>query len=212
MLVTAQQQLSVSQDSPILGVALLAAAIWVCKLWWQDYHTQCKGEALPGAIPGATACHPGILWMAAFGGCVLVLLETAAEYLTGFHSSQTIIPAWYLAPMIAAAVLEEVIFRGYLPIVKKGRTVLVICCLLLSVVFALAHPHLWSWRDQQLNLHIDSGKAWLTTTALFANSLCLYTLRFGAFNPRHSLLPCVVAHTVINLLTFGIKAQQGFVH
>jgi membrane protease YdiL (CAAX protease family) len=211
MHVTAQQQLSLSQDSPIMGFMLLAGAIWLSKLWWQDYQKIKEGEEVPGALPGTSPTSLTVIWIAIIVGCLLVLLETFAEYQTGTHLSQSTIAAWYLAPMIAAAVIEELIFRGYLSIQNKGRAMLIFSCVLFSMLFALAHPHLWSWEDNQLQLHHDSQKAWVTTVALFTKSLWLYAVRFGKFNPNASLLPCVVAHLTINLLTFLIKAKQGYV-
>ena len=211
MHVTAQQQLSVSQDSPIMGLMLLAVAIWVSKLWWQDYQKVTNGEDVPGGLPGTISTTAQAIWIAIIIGCLLVLLETFAEYQTGTHLLQSTITAWYLAPMIAAAVLEELVFRGYLSIQNKGRVMLVLSCVVFSMLFTLAHPHLWSWEENQFMLHTDSFKAWLTSFALFTKSLWLYAVRFGSFNPERSLLPCVAAHLAINLLTFGIKAQQGYV-
>ena len=211
MPVLGQQHLPGSQDSPVLGFLLLAAAIWASKIWWQDYRQNLLGKPTPGALPGTTPFTIKALWIASAGALLLVLLETILEKSTGQETSQTTLPAWFLAPMVAAAVLEELIFRGYLPIQKKGRTLLYTSCFTLSVIFALAHPYLWTWEKGQLDLHLDSGKAWLTTTFLFMKSLWFYTARFGAFNPHHSLLPCVAAHLAANLAVFVIKAAQGYI-
>jgi len=211
MPVTEQQQLFGSQDSPILGLALLAAAIWVSKIWREDYLLHQSGKPHPGALPGATSCPPKALWIAVIGGFVLILLETLLEWTFGYHTQQTVITAWFLAPMLAAAILEEVIFRGYLSIQKHGKTILITSSVGFSALFAIAHPHLWTWEDHSLTLHLESGKAWFSTAALFAKSLGFYYLRLAPFNPQHSLLPCFVAHLAVNIATFAIKAQQGYV-
>ena len=211
MPVTEQQQLLGSQDSPILGIALLAAAIWVSKIWWDDYKLKKAGKPHPGALPGTTPCTAKALWIAAIGGMVLIFLETLLEWNFGYHTQQTVIAAWFLAPMFAAAVLEEVIFRGYLTIQKQGQTILLASCIGFSALFAIAHPHLWTWEENSLTLHLDSGKAWFTTIALFVKSMWFYYLRFAPFNAQHSLLPCIAAHLAVNVATFLIKAQQGYV-
>ena len=211
MPMTEQQQLWGSQDSPIFGFALLAAAIWVSKIWWDDYKLAKSGRPHPGALPGTTLCSSKGLWIAATGGIVLIFLETLLEWNFGYHTQQTVITAWFLASMLAAAILEEVIFRGYLTIQKHGKTILVLSCVGFSALFAIAHPHLWTWEERSLSIHLDSAKGWFSTTALFAKSLWFYFLRFAPFNRQHSLLPCFVAHLAVNVSTFAIKAQQGYV-
>ena len=211
MPVLGQQHLPGSQDSPVLGFLLLAAAIWASKIWWQDYRQNQQGKPIPGALPGATPFTANALWIASAGALLLVLLETFFEKSAGQETSQTMLPAWFLAPMVAAAVLEEIIFRGYLPIQKRGKAILHLSCLALSIVFALAHPYLWTWEEGQLDLHLGSGKAWLTTAFLFLKSLWFYAARFAPFNPKQSLLPCVTAHLAANLAVFVIKAAQGYI-
>ena len=211
MPVLGQQHLPGSQDSPVIGILLLAAAIWVSKVWWQDYRQNLKGQPTPGALPGTTCFTAQAVWIASIGSILLVALETVSEHATGQTRHPDLLPVWFLAPMVAAAVLEELIFRGYLPIQKKGKAALYLSCLALSMLFALAHPYLWAWEGGKLDLHLNSGKAWLTTTFLFIKSLWFYAARFAPFNPQHSLLPCMAAHLAANLAVFAIKAAQGYI-
>jgi uncharacterized protein len=51
----------------------------------------------------------------------------------------------------------------------------------------------------------------LSTTAIAATSLWLYTVRFFGLNPQWSLLPCFVAYAAKNLGVFAIKYVEGFV-
>ena len=112
--------------------------------------------------------------------------------------------------MVAAAVLEELVFRGYLVISQKGRGILVASAVGFSLLFALAHPYLWTFsKEEGLSMHLSSHKAWLTTGFLYLKSLWFYYVRFAKWNPQQSLIPCVVAHLAINLATFAIKASQG---
>jgi membrane protease YdiL (CAAX protease family) len=206
-----QQHLPGSQDSPILGFLLLAAAIWASKTWWQDYSQGLCGKPAPGALPGATQFTVKALWIASVGAVLLVIAETLLEKTTGQDTSQSLLPAWFIAPMVAAAVLEEIIFRGYLPIQGKGKATLYGSCVTLSILFALAHPYLWQWESGILQFHFHSGKAFLTTGFLFIKSLWFYAARFAPFNPKRSLLPCVAAHLAANLTVFITKAVQGYI-
>jgi membrane protease YdiL (CAAX protease family) len=210
MMPLGQQENGLSQDGPLLGLALLACAIWISKLWLDDYRS--REKARPGALPGATACTREALWIASMGALGILLLETLCEKVVGLDAEQSTIAWHFLAAMVAAAVLEELVFRGYLVVSGKGRALLIGSAAGFSLLFALAHPYLWTFDGEAgLALHFDSDKAWLTTSFLFFKSLWFYYARFASWNPRHSLLPCVVAHLAINLATFVIKAGQGYV-
>ncbi len=211
MLPIAQQELVASQDGPLVGLALLACAIWVSKLWLDDFrsHSERKVAALPGALP----CSAVALWIASLGAIAILLAETFGEKATGLDTEQATIAWHFLAAMVAAAVLEELVFRGYLVVTGRGRAALIASVLGFSLLFALAHPFIWTFKqDQGLILHFDDRKAWFTTSFLFLKSLWFYYARFAPWNPRHSLLPCVAAHLAVNLATFAIKAIQGYVN
>ena len=210
MLPLAQQELVSSQDGPLVGLVLLACAIWISKLWLDDFrnHPERKVAALPGALP----CSTVALWIASLGAIAILLAETFGEKATGLDTEQTAIAWHFLAAMVAAAVLEELVFRGYLVVTGRGRAALIASVLGFSLLFALAHPFIWTFKqDQGLVLHFDDRKAWFTTSFLFLKSLWFYYARFAPWNPQHSLLPCVAAHLAVNLATFAIKAMQGYV-
>lgn len=210
MMPLGQQQTSMSQDSPLLSLVLLACAIWASKLWLEDYRN--RRQPKPGALPGATAFTSLALWIACTGAVLIVLVETLCESATGLDAEQSTIAWHFLAAMVAAAAIEELVFRGYLVISGKGRAVLAGSALGFSMLFALAHPYLWTYENGDgLTLHLGSAKAWLTTGFLLLKSLWFYYARFARWNPHRSLLPCVAAHLAINLATFGIKAAQGHV-
>jgi membrane protease YdiL (CAAX protease family) len=117
---------------------------------------------------------------------------------------------WYFVfAIVAAGVVEEVIFRGYLVVENKGRAALIASCVGFSFLFAVIHPHLWSNEDGfELTL---TAKGFLSTGILFANSLWFYALRFGPWNKTRSIFPCMLAHAASNLGVFFVKLWQGYV-
>jgi membrane protease YdiL (CAAX protease family) len=192
------------------GLALLACAICLSKLWLDDLRNKSDKES--GALPGATPCPPSAIWLACLGAFGLLLLEALSEKVVGLDEEQTTIAWHFISAMIAAAVLEELVFRGYLVVTDRSHLILITSAIVCSLLFALAHPYLWTFKINEgptLNLH--SGKAWFTTGFLFLKSLWFYHARFASWNPKHSLLPCVAAHLAANLATYAIKAAQGFI-
>lgn len=141
---------------------------------------------------------------------MLLVAETGGEYALGLVEAQSRITVLFGVASLAAAFLEELIFRGYVIVADRGRTRLVVSAVGASLVFALLHPFLWEWKDGALAFQAGL-KAWFSTGAIFAGSLWFYFVRFSRLNPTRSLLPCIVAHATKNLGVFVIKAAQGHV-
>jgi membrane protease YdiL (CAAX protease family) len=213
------------EDSPwadaLFPLLALAVAAYLAKWWWDDFCAQKRGESVKGALPGATPCGGLALGIAAAGALVLLAAQVGGEYALGIVAEQSTIAWLFLVQMIAAAVWEEVIFRGFLVVESKGRAALLGSIVAVSLLFALGHPHLWSlefaegvssWTfwEGDLDFHFTT-KAIFSTGWLFAMSLWFYAMRFAPFNPRRSLLPCVAAHLVYNLGVFFTKLAQGHV-
>lgn len=202
-------------DSPLITLLLFAGAVYLFKLWLQDTRSWQAGTPNEKAFPGATSAPPSALWIAAIGALFLVAVETAGEIALGVSSEQTNIAAFFLFAMVGAGVLEEILFRGYLVITGKGRTLLLLSIIGFSLLFAIAHyqyytqiPEDGTWRDIQL--HFTPKASW-SLLLLFLNSLWFYAVRFYKWNPHHSLLPCFVAHIASNIGVFVVKAVQGHV-
>lgn len=202
-------------DSPLIILILFAGAVYLFKLWRDDFLAWKKGEPNEKGLPGATSAPPIALWIGAIGALVLVGIETAGELALGVSAEQTDITVIFLLAMIGAGVLEEVLFRGYLVVQNKGRNILILSVVGFSLLFALAHyqyyteiPEEGSWRD--LSFVIDPKSLW-SLLLLFLNSLWFYWMRFSKWNPHHSLLPCFVAHIASNLGVFAVKLIQGHV-
>lgn len=189
---------------------MLAATVTVAKWWVDDFRAAGRGMTPSRAMPGATAASPRVIALAALGALALLAAETAGEYLLGVVGQQSRMTGLFALYTIAAAFIEELIFRGYIVVEGRGRTALWTGALAASILFALLHPFLWEWRNGALQFH-TGAKAWFSTTVIFAGSLWFYTVRFWSLNPSRSLLPCIAAHAAKNLGVFAIKYAQGYV-
>ncbi len=208
-------------DSPIAVLVSVLVAGYLLKLWIDDLRAFRRGTPNPRALPGATPVELWVIGLSVLMSLLLVVLETAGEIVLDVSSEQSTVPWYFLFAMISAGIVEEVLFRGFAVITRRGKAALVAGIVLFSVVFALLHAHLLGGGDAEaasdstrnfLGLEIDLGPAALWWTfILFLNSLWWYTVRFMPGNPQRSLLPCFAGHIASNLGVFGVKLAQGFV-
>jgi len=201
---------AMGHSNPWLLLLLLGGTVYVGRLWWTDYRAARNGSPTPHPLPGATPASFPALGVAATGAGLLLVLETGGEHALGLVGEQSRVTVLFGIYTLAAAFLEELIFRGYVVVPDRGRAVLAASCITASLLFALLHPFLWEWKDGALIGHFGL-KAWFSTAAIFAGSLWFYFVRFSSLNPSQSLLPCFVAHATKNLGVFAIKAAQGYV-
>lgn len=202
-------------DSPILSIALFAGALYLLKLWREDFLLWEAGRPNAKGFPGATGASRAALATAAAGALVLVGIETAGEIALGVSGEQTSLPVLFILPMVGAGILEEILFRGYLVVQNRGRARLVLSCLFFSALFAALHYQYYVEIPEEgglsaVALKLDVKSSW-TLLLLFLNSLWFYAVRFATWNPERSLLPCFVAHISSNLAVFGVKAAQGHI-
>lgn len=196
-------------DNPLLLLLMIGAAGYIGKLWFADYRAQQTGAPNPQALPGAKPAPRGILLLACAGSLMLLAGETWGEYRLGISGEQSTITVLFALNTLGAAIIEELIFRGYLVINGRGNAMRWAGIVGASAVFALLHPFLWRWEDSfELTLTVKGA---FSTTAAFVFSLWFYFLRFSRGNPQHSLLPCIAGHATKNLGVIAIKAAQGFV-
>lgn len=200
-----------ADNDPLVLLALLAGSLYVGKLWLDDLRAARAGKPSPNALPGATRSNRLAIVLAAVGALLLLAAEVGGEYALGLVGQQREITVLFGVYSLAAAFLEELIFRGFIVVQNRGRAALIASCLGASLVFAALHPFLWEWKDGALTFHFTT-KAWFSTTMIFLGSLWFYTVRFWALNPSHSLLPCIAAHAAKNVGVFAIKYAQGFVN
>jgi uncharacterized protein len=188
----------------------IAAAAVVLYLWFSDFRSWKSGQPFVRALPGATSAPWRLIWISAGVSVGIVVVETIGEYLLGVTAVQSTVPYYFLIPMVCAGIVEELIFRGYLVIEKKGKRVMIGSIVVFSIVFALIHGHLLAKGTGGFQLTLAPGPMWWTFI-LFVNSIWWYAVRFTSSNKDRSLLPCFAGHIASNLAVFAIKLAQGFV-
>lgn len=199
-----------NEENPILILVLMAIVGYVAFVWMSDFKKASAGVVDPGAMPGARSCSPRMLVVAIVGALFLLGLETWGELALGIAESQSEITWLFAGYTLFAAFGEELVFRGFLFYDKRGRGLLIVSCLAISLLFALLHGYVIKWEEGALL--VDLGLKGLFSTAfLFLGSLWFYWLRFSKGNPNRSLIPCIAAHAAKNLGVVVVKASQGFV-
>ena len=191
-------------SSPGLILVMLIGGGYVAKLWWEDYKAQQRGEVIRGALPGASPTSKKAVIIAVVGALLILGAETWGEILLGLSEEQSEITVLFGVYTLLAAIIEEVIFRGFLVVTDRGPWVKWSAVLGASILFAAVHPFLWLWEDGSWTWTF-TAKGWFSTAAVFASSLWFYTVRFLPANPTASLIPCFVAHATKNLGVFAIK-------
>ena len=199
-------------DSLLVQFLYAGAAIFLLYLWIKDYRAQQQGMPLPASpLPGAFPASRAICLIAVAGAVLLLLGEVAGEYALDLVDQQTEITLFFGLITLGAAIIEEIIFRGYLVVTKKGRLWLIGSIVFFSLIFALIHGHFWDYSQEEGLEWTFTTKAYFTTTFLFLNSLWFYAVRFLPWNTKNSLLPCFLAHATSNLGVVVVKALQGYV-
>ena len=199
-------------ENPLPLIMMILLGGYFARMWWVDFGAVRGGRLDPAhALPGATQTSVRACLIAAGGTCVLLAAETLGEVALGISDEQSKMTGLFAAYTLVAAVVEELIFRGYLGnwIAKRAKAALLGWALVASLVFALLHPFLWKWEAGRLTLTL-TAKGWFSFGAVFAVSLWFYACRFASWNPTCSLLPCFAAHLAKNLGVIAIKGAQGF--
>lgn len=203
------------QNQPLVVLLMICGGSYVAKLWLDDYRAQKAGKPASSPLPGATPAPTRAALIAAIGAIILLAAETWGEHLLGITSEQSTITTLFAFYTLVAAIVEEIIFRGYIVLQRRGATTLRVSIIVASVLFALCHQFLWDWQggwpwaDGKI-IWKFSTKAWFSTAVVFAGSLWFYFVRFAAFNAQRSLIPCFAAHMAKNLGVILVKASTGF--
>ncbi len=206
------------QEGLLYPIIMFCAGLWLFKLWLDDARAVSLGTPNKNGFSGATYTSKNIAICGACAGVCLLIFAVFLENITGTSESQTKVSVWAVFGWIAAAFIEELIFRGYLVIDKKGKFCLITSIFVFSLIFTICHPFFWDYTIPE-NADFLSGKfsfdfssrAWVSSVVVFVSSLVFYILRFMPQNVSKSLIPCILAHLSYNLGTFFVKAIQGYV-
>ncbi|MBM3842785.1 MAG: CPBP family intramembrane metalloprotease [Verrucomicrobia bacterium] len=168
---TAGSPSATEMPSPLVLLALTLAGLYCAKLWRDDLRAAQAGRTVRGGFPGAVPAPPRAVGLAIAGALVLLALETVGELTLGIAAEQTRMNLAFAAySVLAAPIIEEVIFRGWLVLDRHGPAVRWAGIVAASVLFALLHPFLWAWDDAGFRLTLTL-KGWFSTTVLFLSSL-----------------------------------------
>jgi membrane protease YdiL (CAAX protease family) len=196
-------------ENPLMILLYVGVAAYVGNMYWGDFQAARSGKPNSGAMPGATGVSVTAFILGTLGALILLAVETGGEIALGVADEQSEMVWYFIFAIVAAGVVEEVIFRGFLVVENKGRALLIVSCVGFSFIFAVIHAHLWSTEDGFE--WTFTAKACFSTAILFANSLWFYAIRFGPWNPQRSLFPCMLAHAASNLGVFIVKWVQGYI-
>jgi len=196
-------------QNPLMLLLLIGTGCVILWLWIRDFRSR-AAPVHPHPFPGATSSPASLVWVGAVLGLVLVAAESTGESILGISDEQSVLTPMFAVWTLIAAPTEEIVFRGFLVVQNRGRTVLWFSIVGFSAAFALIHPFLWTWGSEGFELSLTT-KGWFSTVFAFGGSLLFYSLRFNHRNKECSLLPCFAAHLAKNVGVIAIKAAQGFI-
>ncbi len=197
-------------NHPTLLCVGILFGLYVGRMWLADRRAERLGQPLPNALPGATEAPPRAVILAVAGGVLLVAADTWGEVRLGVAAEQSRM-TWLFAlySILAAPLIEEIIFRGWLVVERRGNFVMWAAAFGASILFALLHPFLWRWDSHGFAFAFDT-KGWFSTGVVMATSIWLYFVRLTPWNPRRSLLPCFAGHAAKNVAVVAVKAMTGY--
>src|SRR5688572_22643937 len=107
--------------NPFLLLLVGAAGLYFGKLWLDDLKAARAARPNPRPLPGAAPAAPIAILIAVAGAVVLLAIETFGEHALGISAQQSTITWLFALYTLTAAIIEEVIFRGYLVIENRGN-------------------------------------------------------------------------------------------
>src|SRR3954471_18113374 len=107
------------QNDPRVVLLMIGVGVYVAKLWYDDFRNALKGQPNARGLPGATPASWKAVIIAATGSLVLLAAETWGEKMFGLTEQQSKMTALYAVYTLLAAVIEEIIFRGFIVIENR---------------------------------------------------------------------------------------------
>ena len=184
----------------ITDIVYLLIGLGVVYAWFSEYR---KRQSNPGPElfwPGTTRAPISGILIIVSGILLLTVAETCAEIHFQVTANQSISNLHILGATLGAAIVEEMVFRGFFaPSHLRGIKLLGLI-VIGSVIFSAIHGFDFSTVQGRISL-----------IATFFISVWLYLGRYNPLNPERSILPCLIGHIVRNVAVFGVKWAQGFV-
>ena len=111
-------------ENPIQVLLYGFLAVYVLHLYRTEYRKRTATAESDTNLPGATACAGSVYAYGVIGTLAILSLETGGEMALGIVAEQSQVYAYSVFAALAAGVIEEVIFRGYLVVDNRGRRLL----------------------------------------------------------------------------------------
>ena len=191
----------------ITDIIYLIIGLGVGFAWFSEYQ---KRKANPGPElfwPGTTRAPISGILIIVSGILLLTVAETCAEIHYQVTANQSVSNLHILGFTIGAAIVEEMVFRGFAaPSHLRGIKLLGLI-IIGSFLFSIFH----CINPETLQFSLNTVQGRISLVATFFVSVWLYLGRYNPLNPERSILPCLIGHVVRNLAVFGVKWSQGFV-
>ena len=191
----------------ITDIIYLLIGLGVAYAWFSEYQKRQRNPGPELFWPGTTRAPISGILITVSGILLLTVAETCAEIHFQVTATQSVSNLHILGATIGAAIVEEMVFRGFgAPSHLRGVKLLglIVIGSFLFSIFHCINPE-----TLQFSLNTVQGRISLATT--FFISIWLYLGRYNPLNPERSILPCLIGHVVRNLAVFGVKWAQGFV-
>jgi membrane protease YdiL (CAAX protease family) len=195
---------------PLSIVLCAVAALVVGGIWVKDYLAWRSGKPFERALAGATGAPARLILLSAAVSAAIMAVETACEHALGISKLAQPLPVILLVPTVCFALLEEILFRGYLVIQGKSRVALVTSIVIFSLIFAALHGHFLGWTADGKGFQLRLTPAtilWSVSNLSF--SLWWYAVRFLPSNKERSMLPVFAGRGAALLTLFLIDLATG---
>lgn len=184
----------------VTDIIYLLIGLGVAYAWFSEYQKRQRNPGPELFWPGTTRAPISGILITVSGILLFTVAETCAEIHFQVSAHQSVGNLHILGATMGAAIVEEMVFRGFVAPSQLRGIKLLGLIIVGSVIFSVIHG---------FDFSTVQGRISLITT--FFISIWLYLGRYNPLNPERSILPCLIGHAVRNLAVFGVKWAQGFV-
>ncbi len=181
-------------------IIYLILGLGVAFAWFSEYRKRTKSPGPELFWPGTTRAPISGILITVSGILLLTVAETCAEIHFQVTANQSVSNLHILGATLGAAIVEEMVFRGFVAPSQLRGIKLLGLVIIGSLIFSAIH-----------GFDFSSVQGRISLIATFFISVWLYLGRYNPLNPERSILPCLIGHLVRNVAVFGVKWAQGFV-